>query len=119
MLDSDREGPWNQKMGVRSSVRGGDSSINSQRRGTEPPRKTRKGLRITVAGYSFAGHVPGGCDRIAVMQQGAAGVDRRKFLVDGLSAGFSNADDRPGYDKEAAQEGWKRLWQWFKKYGAA
>ena len=30
-----------------------------------------------------------------------------------------NADYRPGYNKEAAQDGWKRLQQWFKKYGAA
>jgi carboxymethylenebutenolidase len=30
-----------------------------------------------------------------------------------------NADYRPGYDKEAAEDGWKRLLEWFKKYGAA
>ena len=31
-----------------------------------------------------------------------------------------NADYRPGYDKEAAQDGgWQRLQQWFKKYGVA
>jgi carboxymethylenebutenolidase len=30
-----------------------------------------------------------------------------------------NADYRPGYNKDAAQDGWKRLQQWFKKYGAA
>lgn len=30
-----------------------------------------------------------------------------------------NADYRPGYDKQAAQDGWSRLRQWFKKYGAA
>ena len=30
-----------------------------------------------------------------------------------------NADYRPGYDKQAAQDGWNRLKQWFKKYGAA
>ena len=30
-----------------------------------------------------------------------------------------NADYRPGYDKEAAQDGWRRLQEWFKKYGAA
>jgi carboxymethylenebutenolidase len=30
-----------------------------------------------------------------------------------------NADYRPSYDKEAAEDGWKRLLEWFKKYGAA
>ena len=30
-----------------------------------------------------------------------------------------NADYRPSYNKEAAEDGWKRLQQWFKKYGAA
>lgn len=30
-----------------------------------------------------------------------------------------NAGCRPGYNKEAAQDGWNRLQQWFKKYGAA
>ena len=30
-----------------------------------------------------------------------------------------NADYRPGYNKEAAEEGWKRLQEWFKKHGAA
>ncbi len=71
----------------------------------------------------------------------AAGVNRREFLVTKLSAGFAlalkaagnpseivvypdaghgfNADYRPGYNKEAAQDGWQRLQEWFKKYGAA
>ena len=30
-----------------------------------------------------------------------------------------NADYRPGYDKDAAQDGFRRLQEWFKKYGAA
>jgi carboxymethylenebutenolidase len=30
-----------------------------------------------------------------------------------------NADYRPSYNKEAAQDGWRRLRDWFKKYGAA
>jgi len=30
-----------------------------------------------------------------------------------------NADYRPSYNKEAAQDGWKRLLEWFKKYRAA
>ena len=30
-----------------------------------------------------------------------------------------NADYRPSYNKQAAQDGWNRLQAWFKKYGAA
>ena len=30
-----------------------------------------------------------------------------------------HADYRPSYNKEAAQDGWRRLQEWFKKYGAA
>ena len=30
-----------------------------------------------------------------------------------------NADYRPSYNKQAAEDGWKRLQQWFKKHGAA
>ena len=30
-----------------------------------------------------------------------------------------HADYRPSYQKEAAEDGWKRLQAWFKKYGAA
>lgn len=30
-----------------------------------------------------------------------------------------NADYRLGYDKQAAEDGWKRLLAWFKRYGAA
>ena len=29
-----------------------------------------------------------------------------------------NADYRPSYDKEAAQDAWKKMLAWFKKYGA-
>lgn len=29
-----------------------------------------------------------------------------------------HADYRPGYNKEAATDGWKRLQEWFKKHGA-
>jgi carboxymethylenebutenolidase len=30
-----------------------------------------------------------------------------------------NADYRPGYDKQAAEDGWRRLQEWFRKHGAA
>ncbi|HET9320120.1 MAG TPA: dienelactone hydrolase family protein [Bryobacteraceae bacterium] len=54
------------------------------------------------------------------MQSQLAGVDRRQFLVTNPDAGHAfKADYRPSYNKEAAEDGWKRLQQWFKKYGAA
>ena len=40
---------------------------------------------------SLAGRVHARCDKIALMQQVAAGVDRRQFLVTKLSAGFAMA----------------------------
>jgi carboxymethylenebutenolidase len=30
-----------------------------------------------------------------------------------------NADYRPSYNKEAAEDGWKRMLEWFKKNGVA
>ena len=30
-----------------------------------------------------------------------------------------NADYRPGYHKESAEDGWKRLLEWFKAHGVA
>ena len=30
-----------------------------------------------------------------------------------------NADYRPSYRKDAAEDGWKRMLAWFKKYGVA
>jgi len=48
----------------------------------------------------------------------AAGNPSEIVVYPEAGHGF-NADYRPGYDQEAAQDGWKRLQQWFKKYGAA
>ena len=48
----------------------------------------------------------------------AAGNPSEIVVYPEAGHGF-NADYRPGYNKEAAQDGWKRLQQWFKKYGAA
>jgi len=48
----------------------------------------------------------------------AAGNPSEIVVYPDAGHGF-NADYRPGYNKEAAQDGWKRLQQWFKKYGAA
>jgi carboxymethylenebutenolidase len=48
----------------------------------------------------------------------AAGSPAEIVVYPDAGHGF-NADYRPSYNKEAAEDGWKRLQQWFKKYGAA
>jgi carboxymethylenebutenolidase len=48
----------------------------------------------------------------------AAGSPSQIVLYPDTPHGF-NADYRPSYRKEQAQDGWKRLQEWFKKYGAA
>ena len=39
-------------------------------------------------------------------------------VYEGMPHAF-NADYRPSYRKEAAQDGWKRMLAWFKKHGVA
>ncbi|HET6465598.1 MAG TPA: dienelactone hydrolase family protein [Nitrospiria bacterium] len=46
----------------------------------------------------------------------AAGSPSQIIVYPRASHGF-NADYRPSYQKEAAEDGWKRLLSWFKKYG--
>jgi len=48
----------------------------------------------------------------------AAGSPSEIVVYPDAPHGF-HADYRPSYVKEAAQDGWKRLQAWFKKYGAA
>lgn len=48
----------------------------------------------------------------------AAGSKSEIIVYPGAQHGF-HADYRPSYNKEAAQDGWKKLQEWFKKYGAA
>ena len=48
----------------------------------------------------------------------AAGGKSEIIVYPDAGHGF-NADYRPGYDKSAAQDGMRRLQEWFKKYGAA
>jgi len=50
----------------------------------------------------------------------AFGNDRKSMIhvYEGAPHGF-NADYRPTYRKEAAQDGWKRMLAWFKKNGVA
>jgi carboxymethylenebutenolidase len=47
-----------------------------------------------------------------------AGNPSQIVLYPDTPHGF-NADYRPSYRKEQAQDGWKRLQEWFKKYGVA
>ena len=49
---------------------------------------------------------------------GSAGKTAEIVVYPDAGHGF-NADYRPGYDKAAAEDGWKRLLAWFKQYGAA
>ena len=48
----------------------------------------------------------------------AAGGKSEIVVYPDAGHGF-NADYRPGYDRSAAQDGMRRLQEWFKKYGAA
>lgn len=48
----------------------------------------------------------------------AAGSKSEIIVYPDAQHGF-HADYRPSYNKEAAADGWKRLNEWFKKYGAA
>jgi len=48
----------------------------------------------------------------------AAGNPSQIVLYPDTPHGF-NADYRPSYRQEQAQDGWQRLQEWFKKYGAA
>ena len=48
----------------------------------------------------------------------AAGNPSEIVVYPEAGHGF-NADYRPSYNKGAAQDGWKRLQEWFKKYGVA
>jgi carboxymethylenebutenolidase len=55
----------------------------------------------------------------AALKAGSAAAQASEIIVY-LKAGHGfNADYRPGYDQESAQDGWKRLQEWFKKNGAA
>lgn len=48
----------------------------------------------------------------------AAGKPAEFHIYDGAPHAF-NADYRPSYRKEAAEDGWKRMLTWFKTYGVA
>ena len=59
-------------------------------------------------------------DTVERMRAGikAAGGKSEIIVYPDAGHGF-NADYRQGYDKQAAEDGWRRLQDWFKKHGAA
>ena len=55
----------------------------------------------------------------AALQSGDKAAKQSQIQVyEGMPHGF-NADYRPSYRKEAAEDGWKRMLGWFKQYGVA
>jgi len=59
-------------------------------------------------------------DTIEKMREAVKAAGGKSEIVVYPEAGHGfNADYRPGYDKNAAQDGFRRLQEWFKKYGAA
>jgi carboxymethylenebutenolidase len=55
-------------------------------------------------------------DQIAQAEATAKGHDDKFVVYPEAGHGF-HADYRPSYNKEAAEDGWKRLQAWFKKHG--
>lgn len=59
-------------------------------------------------------------DTVEPMRGAVAKAGKTAEIVVYPDAGHGfNADYRQAYDRQAAEDGWKRLQQWFKKYGAA
>ncbi len=59
-------------------------------------------------------------DSIEQMRKAVKAAGKTVEIVVYPDAGHAfNADYRPSYNKAAAEDGWKRLQAWFKKYGAA
>jgi len=59
-------------------------------------------------------------DTVEKMRAAIKGAGGKSEIVVYPDAGHGfNADYRPGYDKSAAEDGMRRLREWFKKYGAA
>jgi carboxymethylenebutenolidase len=61
-------------------------------------------------------------ERVNMLRAGllAFGKDKQSIIhvYEGMPHAF-NADYRPSYRKEAAEDGWKRMLAWFKKHGVA
>jgi carboxymethylenebutenolidase len=59
-------------------------------------------------------------DTVEKMREAVKAAGGKSEIVVYPDAGHGfNADYRPGYDKNAAQDGFRRLQEWFKKYGSA
>ena len=59
-------------------------------------------------------------DTVEKMREAVKAAGGKSEIVVYPEAGHGfNADYRPGYDNNAAQDGFRRLQEWFKKYGAA
>ncbi len=59
-------------------------------------------------------------DTVEKMRAAIKAANGKSEIVVYPDAGHGfNADYRPGYDKNAAEDGFRRLREWFKKYGAA
>ena len=59
-------------------------------------------------------------DTVEKMREAIKTAGGKSEIVVYPNAGHGfNADYRPGYDKSAAEDGMRRLQEWFKKYGAA
>lgn len=57
-------------------------------------------------------------DDVEAMRQALAKAGSASELVVYADAGHAfHADYRPSYRKDAAEDGWKRLQAWLKKYG--
>jgi len=81
------------------------------------------GLKAPVLGlYGGAdqGIPPDQVDKLrAALKSGGKSAQASTIHVyDGMPHAF-NADYRPSYRKEAADDGWKRMLAWFKKNGVA
>jgi len=90
---------------------------------TKHPLDMVKDLKAPVLGLYAANDqsIPvADVEKMQAALKGAGGADAKSEIViyDGAQHGF-NADYRPSYKKDAAEDGWKRLQEWFKKYGAA
>ena len=55
----------------------------------------------------------------AALKAGGAVAQKSSIKVYPDTPHGFNADYRPSYRKEAAEDGWKRMLEWFKKYGVA
>ncbi len=77
-------------------------------------------LKAPVLGLYGGGDTHITAEHVEKMRQALKAADKTGEIIvyPGAPHGF-NADYRPSYHKEAADDGWKRLQEWFKKYGVA